>query len=73
MLNRGFNLLSKDYHLLIQEDVTFLLSCKGSSSAIALPYMEGILQERDRKGRGVGWGEGGGGWGRVVGGRGVRD
>ena len=48
MLNGGFNLLTKDDHLLIKEHVAFLPSCEAvSSSAIALPYMEGILEERD--------------------------
>ena len=54
MLSGGFKLLTKDDHLLIKEDVTFLPSCKAvSSSAIALPYTEEILEERDGKGKEV--------------------
>ena len=55
MLSGGFKLLTKDDHLLIKEDVPFLPSCKAvSSSAIALPYVKGILEERDGKGSEVG-------------------
>ena len=63
MLSRGFKLLTKDEHLLIKEHVAFFPSCEAiSSSAIALPYMEGILEERD--GGGEWWeGESGGGGG----------
>ena len=50
MLDGAFNLLTKDDHLLIEEDVAFLPSCKAvSGSARALPYMEGILKGRDGK------------------------
>ena len=63
MLNGGFKLLTKDDHLLIKEDVTFFPSCKEvSSSAMALPYMEEILEERDGKGREVEDKNGGGEW-----------
>ena len=55
MLSGGFKLLTKDDHLLIKEDVTFFSSCKAvCSSAIALPYMEGILEERWEGERGGG-------------------
>lgn len=53
MLDRVFNLLTKDDHLLVEEGVTFLPSCEAvSGSARALPYMERILEGRDGKGGG---------------------
>ena len=60
MLDGVFNLLTKDDHLLVEEGVTFLPSCEAvSGSARALPYMEGILEERDGRGVKSGGGEDG--------------